>query len=421
MKETSRMPSHATERQPAEHMPPRTGEANRAVNIFEIEINGPLPALPTAGEARLLIRDNGRPVAFEPVHIPQGGWYGADLQAVIGRVVDDAGPSSEPAAGSRAVRKLPTVSVVVTTCKAHQGVIRVLDCLRRQSRVPHEVIVVDNRPATSHVRDFLRAEGRDDVRLVQEHRPGVALARNAGLAAARSDIVTFTDDDVILDERWIEAIQDAFVDDQVACVTGLVLPSQLETRSQLLFEEYGGFAKGFRRRIFDLGVHRDPSPLYPYAAGIFGTGANSSFRTDVMRSLGGFDSTLGTGTTRGGEDLDMFLTIITNGHVLIYEPAAIIHHQHHRTMRQLRRQLFNYGAGLSAMLTTRCLRRPSEAVQMLRRAGAGLRYLLSPRSDKNKHKGRQFPLHLTLLELAGFAWGPVTAVWILLRGGIRRT
>ena len=405
----------------AEHVSlQRTDEAGCAVNIFDIEIAEPLPVLPVAGAARLLIRAHGRPVAFEAVHIPKGGWREADLQRVIDRVVANTELPQASEAYHQATRTLPTVSVVVTTCEANRNVVQVLNCLRRQSRAPHEVIVVDNRPATSGVRALLQVRGLDGVRLVEEPRRGVSFARNAGLAAARSDIVAFTDDDVVLDECWIEAIQDAFADDQVACVTGLVLPSQLETRAQLLFEEYGGFAKGFRRRVFDLGVHRASGPLYPYAAGVFGTGANSSFRADVLRGLGGFDTRLGTGTTRGGEDLDIHLTIVTSGHVLVYNPAAMVRHQHHRTMGELRRQLFNYGAGLSAMLTMRCLRKPSEAAQIIRRAVVGLRHLVSPRSAKNKHKGRYYPLHLTLVELAGFVWGPVAAVWSSLRGETRR-
>ena len=42
----------------------------------------------------------------------------------------------------------------------------------------------------------------------------------------------------------------------VACVTGLVLPLELETPAQVLFEEFGGFNKGFTRRVFDLTENR---------------------------------------------------------------------------------------------------------------------------------------------------------------------
>ena len=50
----------------------------------------------------------------------------------------------------------------------------------------------------------------------------------------------------------------AFSDPDVAGVTGLVLPYELDFLPQLMFEAYGGMSKGFERRDFvarrDVGV-----------------------------------------------------------------------------------------------------------------------------------------------------------------------
>ena len=39
-------------------------------------------------------------------------------------------------------------------------------------------------------------------------------------------------------------------------MTGLVVPGEMETPAQWLFEEFGGFSKGYRRRVYDDTQHR---------------------------------------------------------------------------------------------------------------------------------------------------------------------
>jgi GT2 family glycosyltransferase len=298
--------------------------------------------------------------------------------------------------------------VVVTTCVASPALLRTLAGVRRQSVAPAQVIVVDNRPARSGVAELLASEGITDVLLVRESRPGVSHARNAGLAAAAAEIVAFLDDDVVVDEGWLAALIDGFLDDDVSCVTGLVLPWELRTVAQLWLEEFGGFAKGFVRQRYDLAANRGPGPVYPYAVGLFGTGANNAFRTRMLREVGGFDTHLGPPhPSRGGEDLDAYLNVLHSGGGIVYEPGALVWHQHHEDVRSLRRQIFNYGVGLSAMLTKRWVTRPAERREMLRRAMPALTYLLRPGSAKNARKSNSYPRQLTVLEMLGVAYGPV--------------
>jgi hypothetical protein len=56
----------------------------------------------------------------------------------------------------------------------------------------------------------------------------------------------------------------------------------------------------------------------------------------------------------GGDDLAAFYDVISSGKRLIYEPAAIVLHQHNPHYSGLKRQTYGYGAGLGAHLT-RCL------------------------------------------------------------------
>jgi GT2 family glycosyltransferase len=371
--------------------------------IVEVDLDEPLSPLRLPGPARVLVRRAGVPVSFVPVQVPRGGLQPHELRAALepytSVALDD---EPRPAAAS------PTLTVVVNTCAAGGELVRTLHSLRTQSLPPAEILLVDNRPATSGVRAMLREHDIDFVRLIEEPEPGLSRARNAGLAAATGRLIAFTDDDVVVDRRWAEALVSAFTDDRVACVTGLVLPWELQTPAQALFEQFGGFGKGFRRRRFDLAEDRDPSPLYPYAPGVFGTGANSAFRTDVLRAAGGFDVCLGTGSpARGGEDLDIHLTLIQRGHAIVYEPGALIRHSHHADMDALRHQIFNYGAGLSAMLVKRWTSSRRERREMNAKLATGLKYLLSTDSPKNVRKTDSYPASLTVAELLGVLYGPI--------------
>jgi GT2 family glycosyltransferase len=318
----------------------------------------------------------------------------------------------EAAAEAAASRSL--VSVAIPSFRNAESTVQTVRRLLQSTWQPLEVIVADNDADPGPLAAALEAAfaGDDRVRWVHEPRQGISYARNAGLAAARGDIVAFTDDDVLVDRHWVERLVEAFdAADGVVCVTGAILPAELETHPQLWLEEYGGFHKGFERQIFNLTTHRRDMPLYPYNAGLFGAGANMAFRADVLRSLGGFAPELGTGTVaHGGEELELFVRTINAGHTLVYEPAALLWHHHRRSLEAIRRQMFRYGIGLSATVTKWMLGDRRTALDVARRLPTGVVYVLSPGSKKNANKSADFPRMLTMLELCGILVGPVAYV-----------
>lgn len=301
-------------------------------------------------------------------------------------------------------------SVVVTTCADATAAVQCVKTVRAHGRGPLEVIVVENRPAESDVREALDTEfGRDAaVRYVEERTPGLSRARNAGLAAATGSIVAFLDDDVVVDDGWLQALRDAFAAyPEAACVTGQIEPLELGTPAQSLLEQYAAFGKGMTRRVYRLDAPPDDIPLFPYTAGHFGSGANMAFRREALLRLGGFDPRLGAGTqARGAEDLDICIRLILNGQALVYEPLAIVRHHHLHTMSLLYRKVFSYGVGLGALITKH-LTTGRQRSRLLRLIPAGLRYLLNPQSRKNAAKATDFPRQLELIEWLGLLVGPV--------------
>jgi GT2 family glycosyltransferase len=264
----------------------------------------------------------------------------------------------------------PSVTVAVCTRDRSEDLSRCLDSLARLEHQPHEVLVVDNAPATEDTRVLVERRG-GAVRYARETRPGLDWARNRAIAEATGDVVAFTDDDVVVDPCWVHAIAAAFrADPSVAAVTGLVLPAELDTDAQVLFERYRSFGRGFHRRRVAAG--RDEWPLAARfgLAGDYGTGANMAFRRQVFERIGPFDPALDVGTpARGGGDLEMFFRLLKEGHALVYEPAAIVRHRHRRTWAELRRQIADHGIGFSAYVVRSGLAYPEERLAFARLAG----------------------------------------------------
>ncbi len=314
-----------------------------------------------------LVRRRGAPVGWVRLPVVDGTCSVQAIGAALARFRDD------PAAAAVAPAPhapWPSVTVAVCTRDRSEDLSRCLDSLAGLEHQAHEVLVVDNAPATDDTRILVERRG-GTVRYVREPRPGLDWARNRAIAEATGDIVAFTDDDVVVDPCWVHAIAAVFrADPSVAAVTGLVLPAELDTDAQVLFERYRGFGRGFQRRR--VAPRRDEWPLAARygLAGDYGTGANMAFRREVFERIGPFDPALDVGTpARGGGDLEMFFRLLKEGHALVYEPAAIVRHRHRRSWAELRRQIADHGISFSAYLVRSGLAYPEERLALVRLAG----------------------------------------------------
>lgn len=413
------------------------------IRMVEVEISQPLPSLseddPTTGqrytEIMSLVRLHDRPLGLIRLECGDEGitpddyarhiWDALSTEIIehlqhdgIDAVtaLDAAGiPAHETPRCHQEREKLladaPPVSVMISTCNRVDTLGPCLDSLLNLEYPHYDIIVVDNAPASGTTAAFVSEHygHLPNVRYVAETRPGLAQAHNRGLEEVNAPFVAITDDDVLVDKHWLTEIVSAFqLSEDVACVTGLVLPLELQTPAQIWIEQFGGFSKGFKRRMFDMAHNRDQSPLYPFTAGVFGSGANMAFRTASLRKMGNFDAALGAGSkAMGGDDLSAFFQTVISGYKLVYAPTAIIRHRHHREYARLRRQAYGYGVGLSAFLIKSLIDHPSLLVTFMRKVPRGLIYLLSPSSGKNEGKKAGYPRELTTQERKGLLYGPL--------------
>ena len=282
-------------------LPSPTAGLVAPVSVAEIELADPVSVTHISvadadpdcmRQALVLVRLNTQPVATIVVDAP-GGVVDAESCAVAAWAALETAPVVSPRpAGLRppplatgksrsigshcqleataARTAAPSVTVVVATRERTGLLAACLDSLARLDYPDYEVVIVDNDPVTDDTAKLIRDRAEPGIRYARENRRGLAAAHNCGLQLAEGTIVAFTDDDVIVDRHWLTEVAEGFTaDTDVACVTGLILPAELQTPAQVLLEAHGNFSKGFRAACPGPGrlPSRRPSlPLYRWSA-----------------------------------------------------------------------------------------------------------------------------------------------------------
>lgn len=310
---------------------------------------------------------------------------------------------------------LPAISVVLCTKDRPLQLRDALEGLIALDYPAFEILVVDNNPASGLTRPIVDAFPAGMVRRVDAPTAGLSIARNAGVENAGYDIVAFTDDDVIVDRRWLRGLALGFArSDGVSCVCGMVPSAEVLTPAQSYFDRRVGWAGDCEPAIYSLADPPKDDPLFPLRVADYGTGANFAVRKDIVIDLGGFDEGLGVGSPAGGgEDIDMFVRIVMAGHELAREPSAVVWHRHRRSVDELNVQIYNYGLGLGAWIF-KLLLRPKTLAMVISRSLKGIRHLRAVTvvdSDYRDHSDAALG-GLNRRELNGVLHGP----WSLLRG-----
>jgi cellulose synthase/poly-beta-1,6-N-acetylglucosamine synthase-like glycosyltransferase len=202
----------------------------------------------------------------------------------------------------------PEYSVVVPAYQA-AGVIG--DCVRALNaqtvaRERYEIIVADD--GSSDETPLAARQAGAERALVLAHR-GPAAARNAGIEAARGDILLFTDADCEPSPEWLGRMVAPFTDPQVMGVKGTYRTHQRVLMARLVQMEFEiRYERMARLPRIDF--------VDAYAA---------AYRRALLLQHGGFDPTY---PIPSAEDVDLSFRLARAGHRLVFAPAAWVWHRH---------------------------------------------------------------------------------------------
>jgi cellulose synthase/poly-beta-1,6-N-acetylglucosamine synthase-like glycosyltransferase len=157
-------------------------------------------------------------------------------------------------------------------------------------------------------------------------------ACNVALGLTESDLVMFTDDDVIVPKDWVEKLARWFERSEVAGVGGPnFAPPENSTLQQQIIDV------SFCSRIFTAGTNygrRGESDLEEVEQL---PGVNSAYRRSILAEVGGFPP-----GCIGAEDVILDHNIRQSGHRLWTDSEAVIWHRR-RDLSSVKKQIRNYG------------------------------------------------------------------------------
>lgn len=258
-------------------------------------------------------------------------------------------------AGEAATGACARTSVVICTRERPELLQECLAALVRLAPAPLEIIVVDNAPPDG-ISSLQVVEKFRGISYLRHPVGGLSSARNAGLKLARGDYVAFTDDDAVAHPRWLLSLLTGLTEKGVGCVTGLVLPHELETHAQIAFEfMLGGFSAGFVPLVFGQKFFARTRP-FGVPVWRIGAGASMAFRREVFAGVGMFDERLGAGASGCSEDSELWYRMLAAGWECRYEPSAVVFHRHRPSWNGLERQIVAYMRGHVAALLVQFVR-----------------------------------------------------------------
>lgn len=238
------------------------------------------------------------------------------------------------AAAAEARSSRPGTSLVICTRNRPALLAETVTSILEGSELPSELVIIDQSDPPNPSLAGLTSV-RCQVRHIVSGSVGLSRARNEGLAAARQDLLVFTDDDVVVDREWFATlVQAALREGAGTVITGQVLPSA-EGRT-------GGFVPS---------VKVDPTPavftgrigadvIYPH---------NMAIHRATAEAVGPFDPLLGAGGRfPAAEDNDYCHRLLEAGFTILYLPDAVIHHRAWRSRQDYLPLRWAYGRGQGA-------------------------------------------------------------------------
>jgi GT2 family glycosyltransferase len=207
------------------------------------------------------------------------------------------------------------ISVLIATCNRATLLRKCIASLLSNTRPPDEIVVADQSDGPE-TEALLREAGADSTRLryLRMECRGKSRALNQALRASRGDFLALTDDDVEVDERWIETIETLSTKyPKAAGFCGRVLPepgSDPATYYNLVLSTQSRW------------ITRSGNPLTPGFCG-----ANIAVRRSALLEVGGYNAHFGPGGLfRNNDDGELAYRLTRHGERLLYAPELFVYH-----------------------------------------------------------------------------------------------
>lgn len=207
------------------------------------------------------------------------------------------------------------LSIVIATHARPESLVRLIASLAPQLRAgEHEILVAEN--GTPSPGSIDRNSFGTDAEIIHLHeaRPGKCRVQNRAIAAARGEIIVCLDDDLVVTDGYVAAVEGFFgAHPEFAAMKGRILPAE------------DPIAKvGAMAPYLDLPI-ADHGERVIEVRGVLG--ANMAFRASALKQVGPFDERLGPGAAGHEEETEISQRLRRAGLHIGYAPQALVWHE----------------------------------------------------------------------------------------------
>ena len=234
-----------------------------------------------------------------------------------------------------------TFSIIITTYNRADTIPMCMDSLIRQNfpKSDYEIIIVNNKSEdnTEEVIDkYIRDYPDVNIKYYFVPRSGQVYARQIGILAAKNEILSFTDDDGILDPEWLSEIQKVFLlNSRVVGVAGKIIIKWDETPPEWIYEYEAQLGK------------LDYGDKVKYRVGMYMNAGNLSIKKDTLIEVGGFNPEMVGEWLIGDGENGLSNRLKKKGYLIGWAPGAIMHHyqvaKKNATVEDIKRRFMNNG------------------------------------------------------------------------------
>ena len=232
----------------------------------------------------------------------------------------------------------PTLTVLIPAYNEAGSIADTIISLRRQTRKPDHVIVVDDcsKDGTGDIaRSMDSAELRVTVVRPEQNRGCKASALNYGLQFVSDDITLAIDADTMLADDGIEKLMPALDDETVGAACGMVIPRHVKTMWERgRYIEYL-YAFGFYKPIQDY-----------FDKPLIASGCFAAYRTAWLKRVNGWP------TRTVGEDMDLTWMVYIGGQKVRFVPEALCYPIEPTNFHFMRKQLTRWSHGFAQVVKT---------------------------------------------------------------------
>lgn len=226
-----------------------------------------------------------------------------------------------------ALPRIPKVSVIVCSYNGAQTLESCLRSLRKIDYPDYEVVVVDDG-STDNTREILAHHPW--VNAIHQTNHGLSVARNVGAAAAKGEILAYTDSDCMADPDWLYYLVGTLLSGNYAGVGGPNISPPAQNWQQACVAA----APGGPSHVLLTDVMAEHIP-----------GCNMAFHRWAFERIGGFDPEY----RKAGDDVDFCWRLQQEGEVIAFSPSAIVWHYRRFTLKAFRKQQEGYGEAESLL------------------------------------------------------------------------